>query len=216
MNLFQVISKKISPFLQSKGFCQSKRTFYYVKSDIAYCIGFEAPNSLMYVTAYVMPLYIPCETRYLTYGNRLNSIDSVSLPLLHKEDGPLMTDEWCDLLCQCIDRTIIPFFDRIDTPVKLVEYLSLSFCSTRWFFACPEVFIERLKMFTYLYLQDASKTISSMDRYRTLLQKCDFMTNSCRQRLLNQVDEVSLIIQKGADDRTAYCMAVINNTRRLL
>ena len=141
MNIFREVSKRITPYMRSKGFNRSGTSYYRIANDIVCCIGFDTPSELLYVTAYIMPLFIPSDHKYYTYGNRLNAIQSIKLPLLSKNDNETVIDTWCRTLCEQIDSQVVPFFTEIDSPDKLLEYINLHICSSTEYFACHDVYI---------------------------------------------------------------------------
>ena len=187
MEISREIRKRIAPFMKSRGFSRSGQTnYYYIENNIAFCVAFETPTGLTYVTAYVMPLYIPCEFRYLTYGNRLNHIKDIKLPLLNKDSDEDTIDAWCKLLCNSIDQCIIPFFKKIETADKLLAISDNYRFSPDSYIACNELDILRLSMFTFLYVGDLANTASVITRYRETLGSTSYLSD----RVIQILDEV--------------------------
>lgn len=216
MNIFREVVKRISPHMKAKGFLLSGKNYCYISNDIAYCLGFDTPSGLLYVTAYVMPLYVPCENRYYTYGNRLNIMQEIALPTLRKDSESGVIDRWCRLLCQYIDDNIIPFYEQINTPNKLVTYVEQAPHLRRERFACPQVYIERLRLFTYLYLHELSKVIAAMGCYRNALEDSAFLADHVRSKYMNEVESVEFLIRDNSGSINDYCNRIINNTRKTI
>lgn len=84
MGIIEKIVNQIRPYMKEKGIAYSKKCYYSVLNDIAFCVQFDAPGGLVYATFFIMPLYIPSQHRYYTYGNRINTLPSSKLPLLSK------------------------------------------------------------------------------------------------------------------------------------
>ena len=215
MSIFRKVSKRIDLYMQSNGFCRTGTTFYRISNNIVYCIGFDTPSELLYVTAYIMPLYMPSEYRYYTYGNRLNAIQSIQLPILNKNDNEMVRETWCHTLCESIDRQVLPFFAAVDTPNKLMQYVDVHPCASNEHLACHNLHIYRLKMYTYLYMGDYDKVLQSIASYRQILSSITFLTSTILQKYGKEIDEVEALIQRGAKSVNEYCLGVISNSKRI-
>ena len=216
MSIFRKVSKRIDLYMQSNGFCRTETTFYRISNNIVYCIGFDIPSELLYVTAYIMPLYMPSEYRYYTYGNRLNAIQSIQLPILNKNDNEATIDTWCHTLCESIESQVLPFFAEVDTPNKLMQYVNSHACVSTEPLACHNVYICRLKMYTYLYIGDYANAAKTIASYRQMLPNITFLSSTILRKYSEEIDEVESLIQKGAESVDEYCSGVISNSKRIL
>ena len=218
MNNLQGIIKKLSPYLKSKGFLRSGRNFYYIKNDIAFCIALDAPKELLYVTAYIMPLYIPCDNRYYTYGNRLNTLKSSPLPILKMSSDAKITDAWCETFFQYIEEIIIPFYNDINSPNKLIEYVEQKAhkSSYSFGFSSPEVFIERLKMYTHMYLNNFAEAKIAIESYNNLLMASTFLTVAVRQKYLKEIAQIEDSIRDNEQEVLFLCKETIEKTKNQL
>lgn len=214
MSFTREIIKKTSSYLCAKGFSCSGRHFYKIANDLAFCVSIEMPSGLVYVTAYVVPLYVPCSYRYYTYGNRLNYIADIQLPILSKTDDLSKIDQWCNLLCQNLDQKIVPFFTQIDSPCKLLNYLDKSQNSSTSYIFCPIADIWRLKMFTYFYVDEYEMLRHAAKQYCKEVKKMPF-TESVMQERMTEVEEV-LYILDCEETATAYRLSTIENTINVL
>lgn len=197
--------------MKSRGFSFSKRNFYYIANDIAYCIGLDTPSGIMYVTVYVVPLYIPCENRYYTYGKRIHSSD---LFPLRSDSDVWAIDEWCTSLCEYLEENVFPFFKTISTPEKLAEYIEQPQYAVTARFSCPEVHIERMKMFTYLYMNDLPKVRKTTDYYRESLLRNTFFTDSVRKKLQAEIDVVLSMVQHDSSQIKNFFDQIKRNTQK--
>lgn len=213
MKIKRKISKSISPFMKSMGFSCTGNGFYYIQNDIAYCIAIDIPGGLVYVTAYVMPLYIPCECQYYTYGNRLNTAHGITLPLLQKDSDDRVLEEWCNSLCCFIKKTIMPFYSTVDTPIKLLEHFEGKKNNSLIASSCPEIFCERLKMFTWLYLGDTAQAEKSISKINQTLITNTFFTETVRQHYLDEVHVVHSLIKEGQSSIQDLLINNIANTK---
>lgn len=214
MSVYRDILKKIAPFMKSKGFLRSGYSgrFYYVANDIAYCILFEKPSIFIYVNAYIMPLYIPTEFVYLSYGARLNDLCRLEFPTI-SENNPDFIEEWCAMFCKTIEDKIIPIFKQISSPERLIRELEQESPSLIWFLSCPPFFIEKLKMYTYLYLQSPVEAESAIDRYRKELSQCSYFTEKSVQQFYDQSNVVEALIHEDRQKRESFIANTIECTK---
>lgn len=216
MSIFKAVAKRITPYMRANGFILVGRSYYYIVNDIAHCISFDAPGGFLYVTAYIMPLFIPCDSKYYTYGNRLNVIDGVNLPLLSKSEDGVAIDKWCSQLRQHIERKILPFFKCVDSPQKLVDYVNLSQNVPAGYLSCHKVYIWRLKMYTYLYMGKYSDVEHTIAHYRGVLNDVAFLTPIVLKKYIDEADMITLMIQGKQDNVTELCTEIISHTKVLL
>ena len=214
MNIVHTVIKKIAPHMKSRGFVLSGKNFYFISNDIAFCVTLEAPGGILYVTAYIMPLYIPCQNRYYTYGTRLNA--ACSLPLLQKKDDAETITRWCDMLCKCIDSKIIPYYRKIENPNKLIEHIEHRGDHSLIVPAVPPVFMERLKMYTYLYLGNYSRLNTAKICYHGLLSESVFLIDAVRQMYFDEISKIDMLVRESNQGISDFCIEIMNNTRKIL
>lgn len=216
MGISKEIIKRIAPFMKSRGFARSGQThYYYIANNIAFYVTFETPTGLTYVTAHIMPLYIPCEFRYLSYGNRLNDIGDIKLPLLNKDSDEGTIDVWCKLLCHSIDQYIIPFFQKIETADKLLAFSDNYRFSPDSYIRCSKLDILRLRMFTFLYVGDLVNTASVITCYREALGGTSHLADHVLQTYYDEINMVVSIMQTQ-ESREEFFAQVENNTRKII
>ncbi len=216
MNIIKEVFRRITPYMRANGFVPSGKSFCRLANDIAYCISFDAPGGLLYVTAHLMPLYVPCESKYYTYGNRLNAIQKISLPLLNKNDAEAIINTWCLTLCEQIDRHILPFFEDVGSPQKLLAYVDSHSCALNEYIACHDVYIWRLKFYTHLYMGDYDKASSAISCCREVLSNITFLSDLVIQKYRAEIDEIELILQEERAIVEKYCISVICNTKKVM
>jgi hypothetical protein len=216
MAISREINKRIAPFMKSRGFTRSGQTrYYYIANNIAFCVTFETPTGLTYVTAHIMPLYIPCEYRYLSYGNRLDDIGDIKLPLLNKDCDEDTIDAWCKLLCHSIDQYIIPFFQEIETADKLLAFSDNYRFSPDSYIRCSKLDILRLRMFTFLYVGDLVNTASVITYYREALAGTRYLADHVIQMYNDEISTVESIM-RTQESRDEFFSQVENNTRKII
>ena len=213
MNLCQEVTKRLKPYMRTKGFSLLRRIFYCIRNDIAFCIGFENPSGTLYAWEYIMPLYIPSEYVYLSYGVRMHRFD---LPYLNRDDAPEMIDRWCAQLCQLLEETIFPYFEQIDSPQKLLQFIAPEKADEyRVFLFCPEIWMEKLRMYTYAYLQNEHEYMEARIRFEQQIQNADFITEAVKAR--NRTELQALPVPSSGDwtQTESFLKECIGITRKL-
>ena len=216
MSLFQQeVKKRIGPYMKAKGFRLRGRTYYFIENDVAYCVTFEQPSGLMYAWVHVNPLYIPDESLFLSYGNRLSNIADIKLPVLTKWSDSADIDNWCKLFCSCMDTHILPFFRQTDTPIKLLAYVERpGRKGVDGMIGGSPLSVAKLSMYTYMYLNNWPKAEEAIGAFRKALLD-GRITVSLREQLQKEADETELLISKGEEAVNAFCSQTISNARRL-
>ena len=211
MKLKREVAKRLTPYMKAKGFMLSKGDYYYIANDVAYCISLDTPSGIIYVTAYIIPLYVPCEGRYYTYGKR---VQDYSLPQLSKDSSTAEIDKWCLALCQYFEDYVFPFFERINSPDRIAKYVEKSRFTGIYEFSCPPIHLERLKLFTYLYLNDLTNVSKAIDSYRKLLRKNEFLADSVKKKLLDEIDAVESAMQHDHLGILNLCTQIMYDTKK--
>lgn len=210
MGIIQKITNQIRPYMKVKGYTFSKKCYYSVSNDIAFCVQFDAPGGLVYATFFIMPLYIPCENRYYTYGNRVNALPTSQLPVLTKLASDDEITKWCSSLCDELDKSVFPFFQKITTSKQLVNILG-----NNSYFSCPAISIARLKLFTYLYTEDLEKLSKAIRQYPEILKGSTFLAKSACDRYCGEMTQVEFLLRATAQERRGFCTDTIEKTLKI-
>ena len=160
------------------------------------------PSSLIYATFFEMPLYIPCEYRYYTYGNRVSALLPLSQNASDEEIG-----KWCEALCEELENRVFPFFLRAATPEQLVDAVE-----EKQYMLCPAVYIFRLKLFSYLYIGDFSKLLLVLDEYPRVLRSTTFLTETVRGHYMREAENVRRLMLRGEQECHTFCVETIEYT----
>lgn len=214
MSILQKITKQIFPYMNEHGYTLSKKCFYKIHNDIAYCLEFDMPSGLVYATFFVMPLYIPCQNRYYTYGNRVNSLRHSKLLPLSKNALDDELNDWCELLLHYLKRYIFPFYQKIDTPSKLVKIVETKKYLSGPYFLCPPVHISRLQLFSYLYTEDFDKLFPLTKKYPLIIQESTHFTEAVLNSCLEENDFIVQLTQNGTQAAKAFCDKTVEDTIR--
>jgi hypothetical protein len=115
-----------------------------------------------------------------------------------------------------VETVIVPFFEEISTPEKLVAYTErLSGTADERFF-CPEVWLWRLKMLTYLYLRDFSGARAAAKHYRKQLVNAGFLADAIRGHYLEEIDAVTALVEGDGSDLENHFLEIMNQTRKII
>lgn len=214
MSVFRDVLKKITPFMKSRGFVRSGYSgrFYYVANDIAYCVTFEKPSILIYVEIYIIPLYIPTDFIYFTYGDRLRNLPGLELRTL-TENEPELMEQWVADYCKAMDEKILPVFQMIPSPEALISELEQESPALKWLFRCPSTFIAKLKMYTYFYLERIPETQAAIESYRRVIDQGSWLENT-RRLFRERADIIESLLHKSKEERASFISDTIENTKQ--
>ena len=212
MAIIQKIASQIRPYMKENGYKYSKKCYYKILNDMAFCIQFDMPGGLVYATFFVMPLYIPCQNRYYTYGNRINSLHCAKLPPLAKVASDDEIEKWCISLCGQLEKIVFPFFQEISTPMQLVNAVEKDRHLIGPFFSCPAIHISRLKLFSYLYTEDFEKLSLIIKKYPTVLRDSSFLAKTVCDLYLEELSLVNHLMKENVQERHSFCIKTIEET----
>ena len=211
MTVPQQIAKSINKFMKEHGFCRKSLCFYKFSNEIAFCVELQCPSELIYVHCYIMPLYIPSPCRYFSYGNRLNEIVGKEVEVLSVQSTINEITVWTTKLCYSLQRNIFPFFDRVNTPEKLAEYALSSECSKESYLFCPDLQLYQLAYYTYSYCGSRKLAINTHIMLRNEIKRADYLTESMKEKFINQIDNIENITLIGTDKLNDYFSAIIES-----
>ena len=214
MSIIQKIANQIRPCMNKQGYNFSKKCFYKIHNDIAYCIAFDMPSGLVYATFFVMPLYIPAQNRYYTYGNRVSSLRRSRLLPLSKIASDDELAAWCEHLCNDLEKFVFPFFQEIDTPSKLVNAIVKKKYVADRFFLCPPVQVSRLLLFSYLYIEDFDNLYLLTEKFPICIQESTYLSETVRNSYLKENNTIMQLTQSDIQIARAFCAKTVEDTFR--
>ena len=154
------------PFFKEHGYKKRGTSqFYKIENDIAFCFLFERPSIIVYPTYYIWPLYLPKDYVSIGYGNRLSeNLHGASSYCLW--DGVEAFAPWSEKVKECLDTTIFPFYESINSPEKLWQFINQEdFHPFPKYFMTQPQFVTELQMYTACYIGD----MESARKYYDLL-----------------------------------------------
>lgn len=196
MAVINDIIRVIRPYMKEKGFLLRNRCFYCIEDDLAYCVEFEMPSHLVYVNCYIIPLYVPTEFRYYTYGIRLKEVLVESY------------EQQCMQLKATLETSIFPVFVKIKSPHNLLKLIDRGlFKGGR----IPKVDVYRLRLFTAFYEKDINGTLKLCDEYKNILLNTPYLTADVKK---NRIREILEIRNRITQANEAFVKDIIKNTKR--
>ena len=183
------IPTEVAQQLHAAGFARKGAWFFREESGLAQCVCFERPGAIVYPTYCIIPLYMPCETRYFTYGRRISEISQYP-------DGERID---AARLSNALRDEIFPFFESVRTPALLLRRLQTAQAVPRFFF-CPPVRLAQLKMYTALLLADRALFRKAADETERLLRDTQGFTSAVKDRIFAEIDT----LREKAEEDDAY------------
>ncbi len=166
MSKMHSLLKNYKPFFNYYGYSFRNSFFYKNYNNIVFCFEFSNASHV-YCDCYLVPLYIPSSYRYFTYGNRLEIITNYKILPLHPNN---CFEKWMSDVTTAISTEIIPFFDSISSPDKILSCINEDNTSFDHYIACSIYDKMILRMYTNLYLgkiSDAKKDVVELKKQLT-------------------------------------------------
>ncbi len=228
-----------APFFKEHGYKKKGNTFFKIENDIAFCILFQRPTSFVYVHYYILPLYIPTDYHYLTYGDRLESHSVYPVPSydISEEDNDSLSimrrikdslpgvmwnepkkmdfTEWMEQVQKCLAEDIFPFFESVNSPEKLLRFLREDVREKQKYMPClgDEYQNSRLAAFTCAHMSDSKSAAEYVARaQKHLINSSDGIVGYVTKLWL---DELSVLMQKieaSQETREAFFRETIAHT----
>jgi hypothetical protein len=209
------IKRLTDPFFQSHGFTRKGNLYYKIKDLLVFCIVFEPVNGTLYCNYCMTPLYMPSEDLYLTYGTRVETFTRYRLPPLDMSQSDETCAAWVRSLTDLLDRRILPFFARIDTPEHLARFLKRGYRWVKRYFFCTKEQYCYLRAYTAFALGDDRRAEASI---RASLRELDCTspypyTESYKAMRRKEFDSIRDLLGVSPADRNHYLQSIISETR---
>lgn len=142
------IYRLTDPFLQDHGYTRKGTVYYQIRDSLAFCILFEPGQGHLYCNYCIIPLYMPSDSLYLTYGTRMETYTRYALPPLSRDQSDDACAAWAESLMECLDRQILPFFEEINTPASLLRFLNRGHRRAKRYLFCNREQYHSLRAYT--------------------------------------------------------------------
>lgn len=234
------IVSAFAPFFKANGYKRKGNLFFKIENNNAFCVLFERPSSFVYVHYHILPLYIPTEFHYLSYGDRLESHSIYPVPSYNTlaEDNdflkkmrelqnslpnnvswsePVRMDfqEWMLQVQQCLTENIFPFFESINSPEKLLCFLRKDVFEIRKYtpFLGDEYRNSHLAAYTCLSIPDLKSASEYLALARThLLAESHRHWPETLKMWLDELDVLEQMINAPQATRETFIRETIAHT----
>lgn len=188
----------IQPFLLENGFKRRGHMFCRLRDNVAQLVSFDKA-SFIYCTCCIMPLYIPNDFIYYTYGSRM----AARLRVDDCADAEKMSKWTEQLACELEDKAL-PFFTSTDNPEKLLRLSS----GAKKFMHCPPDALAELEAFTRAYL-DLRGVSAAADKAMKLAEKAGCYTAGVLEQRRARFGSLK------TENKTEYFQGIIAAQKRL-
>lgn len=203
-------ASKISKFMRSKGFSRKGSLFYRIQNDIAFCVLFECTPSCVNCLYCIMPLFIPMDYVGIEFGGRMNCSAFCYVPSAEREVSSDELNHWTSRIFSAIEEELLPFYEEISSPEKLLSYVRRHYHRMMGYFNCrEEIHLQKLEMYLCFYLSDREGFIRVAERYRKGIMNSPNTVHSLLQRRLNEVNKLEQIVMNDPVEIDAYCRDAI-------
>lgn len=216
MRMIAKVNALILEFMKSNNFRKCGNLYFNIKNDISFCINLEQPTGLVYCTFSVMPLYMPAQVRYFTYGNRLNSFSPHPVPTLKKEASDFAVSNWSLQLRSALQETVFPFFDSISDASSLNEFLQDDLQNIRKYFFCAEIDIYRLNLYTNLALNRNNILLEMLSDSSGVLERSPHIQGEIKRKYVEEFSNMYHIVTTHGFDSCQFIKNTIQYTQKAL
>lgn len=181
MTFCERIRKSARSFMKANGFALKKGVFYRIENDMAFCVNLEMPTGTVYSNCFVLPLYVPTEFCYMTYGTRL-TVGTAERDG-DAENAAELAGEWMSMLSD----DIFPHFQTITSPGVFFDQVRHRALFAPHECRIPDVFVQRLRLATAFYEKRYSEIPEICGEYRKVLADAPYLTSGCKKIYLDEV-----------------------------
>ncbi len=203
---FRILSKLVEP----KGFTVTQCRLVKIKNDLAFVISLECPSGLIYPTVYILPLYVPSQYHYLSYGCRLNYLPNSGVMPLRRDSGPEETEEWIMQVFAVLERFIFPFWDSLSSVSNLRDYFTSH--DDISLFQCDRVQKKRLHIYTCIYLQDRDAALHQIDQLLNAAGTVTYFTDSSKAALRSEMISLQTLLQGDPETLDPFIASTVAST----
>ena len=212
--MLRSVKKKLNMALFPMGFHSAGNCYYYIRNDLAFCLSFDQPSGMLYSTFHMIPLYVPCEGRYYTYGNRLNDFPGCPLETLTKTASDQEIDVWVDNLQSALKSFVFPFFQSVDTPEQLLRFINGDIAAVRPFFHCPPDQLDRLRVFTCLRLNDYDNLRRAIKQAYDSLSRASYYIDRVKEERICELSKMEELLSDPDFSGGQFCAGIVAQTTK--
>lgn len=214
MSIVKRITRDLRPYMESYGYISIKNGFYRSQNSIAYFIEFEKPSSIVYLRYYVVPLYIPCNSKYYSYGSRLRQHGA--LMSICADASSAAVDNWSEDTRSCLESIVFPFFNSIGSPEQLIAFLENCDTTIKEHFACTDVQLLKLRVYTLFYCGEIEQGICIFHRDRILFDNCTYLTERVQKKNIAEMESLVLLAKTNVEELALLFKNTIAGMQRIV
>ena len=205
-----LIDRYMKPWMKEQGFSRKGRRYFKIIDDIAYCVGCGI-GDLVHTHYYIIPLYIPTDYIYLSYGEEIEHRYRYVLRVLRRTTQERV-DAWFNGMKEVLLQEVFPFFEQLSSKEKLLDFIAPRPSDM---FSCQGGFrIEKLRVYSYLFLLDRENTAKSFLEFRHDIWKKGFCATPQWRAMMNkELETLSMLMEKSDEEITSYFQTVCEETR---
>lgn len=202
--------KDIGSYMKKYGFKRKGKLYFTIKNDIAFCLEFEKPGHSIYLAYYVIPLYIPHETRCFTYGTRTN-LDSVFMRgNMYQNQHSLDEKDRLQTLVSYIEINVIPFFERFGNILRLTQFAEADKLDD--YILCDDISRLRLLFLSYAFIGKQNEALAITMEYRIALQNANWLTDAVKEQRVKEIEDICYLLKEKPEEISAWYDEVIANS----
>lgn len=171
--------------------------------DIALIICFDFPPTAMKLHMAAQPLYLPDKNPHLTFGRELVRTNVKANGYWGKNFEK--QEEEIKELEILVEKEILPFFDKISSPQKLVDFLESDESYDLRIVRCPPAI--RFSYLAYSYLRLCNFT-AAKHSFEDLIDELSMYTDSSSKKSANTANAFIQLINEG---KTSTIDTILND-----
>lgn len=184
-----------------------------LKSDIIYFISFNVHIDHFNCDIAIMPLYVPSEGLTLNFGSRINYFRTKITGNWGYGGTKESVEYDLNVIRGLIEKNVLPWFEEVNTPEKLLNFMETKLESEMSNFAGFTPFIKFEYMgYISLYLKHYEKAIGYFNK--ELLALKDYFPEFQKQKKEEVMPLIELVKQEKIDEITAILNQNIEFTKR--
>lgn len=181
MTFCERIRKSAQSFMRANGFAFKKGIFCRIENDMAFCVNLEMPTGTVYSNCFVLPLYVPTEFCYMTYGTRL------TVGAAERDGDAENAAELADKLMSILSNDIFPCFQTITSPDAFFTQVSHRALFAPHECRISDVFVQRLRLATAFYEKRYSEIPEICGEYMKVLADAPYLPSGCKKIYLDEI-----------------------------
>ena len=206
---FKKILSLYNSFFKRYSFSKYSRLFFNCTNNIVKLVSFDCPSSIIYCTYCIMPLYIPSEFIYYSYGRQMKN--RINIQGKDTSDAEIAT--WIEMVEDEIVENAFMFFGEFDSPEKILKFPTVRL---KEHMCCPLDQISLLRAYSFLYCGDFKNAMTAIAESQNLLMSNSTYTQRVRSNKLNELQMLARLVSSGEDTAKAFFQQVIETTSKLL